>query len=177
MLRNRQLTELARDVPLDVGPRDLRPRPWDREQIHQLFDTLQFRVLRERLYATLPNGIGGVTAAADPGAEAGGTFDVEIALPGPGGGGRLAGRARGAATGRTGLAVSGTWGRGTGTLTGLALATPDGAGAFLDPADAHRGRRAGAGGLAGRPRPGPRRCTTPRARCTRWPPAAWSWPG
>ena len=59
MLRNRQLTELARDVPLEAGPRDLRPAPWDREQIHQLFDTLQFRVLRDRLYATLPNGIAG----------------------------------------------------------------------------------------------------------------------
>ena len=40
-------------------PRRARPGPWDREQIHQLFDTLQFRVLRDRLYATLPNGIGG----------------------------------------------------------------------------------------------------------------------
>ena len=36
--------------------------------------------------------------------------------------------------GRTGLAASGSWGRGTGVLDGLALATPDGAAAFLDPA-------------------------------------------
>ena len=57
VLRNRQLTELARDVPLEAGPADLRPVPWDRDQIHQLFDTLQFRVLRDRLYTTLPNGI------------------------------------------------------------------------------------------------------------------------
>ena len=49
VLRNRQLTELRRDVPLEIGPQDLRPAAWDREQIHQLFDTLQFRVLRERL--------------------------------------------------------------------------------------------------------------------------------
>ncbi len=133
VLRNRQLTELARDVPLDVGPAELRPATWDREQIHQLFDTLQFRVLRDRLYSTLPNGIGGVTAAADPGAEAGGTFDVEITLPGPEEvAGWLAEHAAG--DGRTGVAVSGTWGRGTGTLSGLALATPDGAGAYLDPA-------------------------------------------
>ena len=48
VLRNRQLTELAKDVPLDVGPRDMLPVPWDRDAIHQLFDTLQFRVLRER---------------------------------------------------------------------------------------------------------------------------------
>jgi DNA polymerase-1 len=31
------------------------------------------------------------------------------------------------------VAVTGTWGRGTGNLTGLALATADGAGAYLDP--------------------------------------------
>ena len=133
VLRNRQLTELARDVPLEAGPADLRPAEWDREQIHQLFDTLQFRVLRDRLYSTLPNGIGGVTAPADPGDEAGGAFDVEITLPGPEEvAGWLAEHAAG--DGRTGVAVSGTWGRGTGTLNGLALATPDGAGAYLDPA-------------------------------------------
>jgi DNA polymerase I len=133
VLRNRQLTELARDVPLEVQPADLRPAPWDREQIHQLFDTLQFRVLRDRLYSTLPNGIAGVTAAPGPGDAAGEAFDVEIALPGPEEvAGWLAEHAAG--EGRTGVAVSGTWGRGTGTLSGLALATPDGAGAYLDPA-------------------------------------------
>jgi DNA polymerase-1 len=133
VLRNRQLTELARDVPLEAGPADLRPAEWDREQIHQLFDTLQFRVLRDRLYSTLPNGIVGVTAAPGAGDEAGGKFDVEITLPGPEEvAGWLAEHAAG--EGRTGVAVSGTWGRGTGNLTGLALATPDGAGAYLDPA-------------------------------------------
>jgi DNA polymerase I len=133
VLRNRQLTELARDVPLEAGPTDLRPADWDREQIHQLFDTLQFRVLRDRLYSTLPNGIAGVTAAPGADAEAAGSFAVEIALPGPEEvAGWLAEHAAG--DGRTGVAVSGTWGRGTGNLTGLALATPDGAGAYLDPA-------------------------------------------
>ncbi len=134
VLRNRQLTELARDVPLEVGPADLRPAAWDREQIHQLFDTLQFRVLRDRLYSTLPNGIAGVTAAPGPaGGEAAEAFDVEIALPGPEEvAGWLAEHA--ADEGRTGVATAGTWARGTGTLAGLALATPDGAGAYLDPA-------------------------------------------
>jgi DNA polymerase-1 len=132
VLRNRQLTELARDVPLETGPQDLRPAAWDREQIHQLFDTLQFRVLRDRLYSTLPNGIAGVTVAPGP-AETGEAFDVEIALPGPE---ELAGwlAEHAAGGGRAGVVASGTWGRGTGTLDGLALATPDGAGAYLDPA-------------------------------------------
>src|SRR5215467_3689299 len=79
VLRNSQLTQLVRDVPLDSGPADFKPEPWDREQIHQLFDTLQFRVLRDRLYSTLPNGIG-VTAAAAGEATA---FDVAAVMLGP----------------------------------------------------------------------------------------------
>ena len=133
VLRNRQLTELARDVPLEAGPADLRPVPWDRDQIHQLFDTLQFRVLRDRLYTTLPNGITGPATPA--GAEASGAargFDVEVSVPGPDElAAWLAEHATG--TGRAGVAVHGTWGRGTGTMDGLALAAADGAGAFTDP--------------------------------------------
>ena len=143
VLRNRQLTELTRSVPLDIGPADLVPVPWDRDQIHQLFDTLQFRVLRDRLYTTLPNGIiGQLTPPQPPAAGAG--FDVDLARPGPGEvAGWLAAHAHG---GRIGLAVSGTWGRGTGDVDGLALARPAPAGdgqasgsasaspaAFLDP--------------------------------------------
>ncbi len=134
VLRNRQLTELARDVPLEVGPLDLRPAAWDREQIHQLFDTLQFRVLRDRLYTTLPDGIAGTAAAGGPGpagaAEAG--FDVEISRPGPDEVAQWLDE-HGTGTERAGLAARGSWGRGTGTITALALATADGAGAYLDP--------------------------------------------
>jgi DNA polymerase-1 len=134
VLRNRRLTELARDVPLDSGPDDLRPTAWDRDQIHQLFDTLQFRVLRDRLYSTLPNGIDWATPVPEPaaGEGTGPAFDVDVSLPGAG---ELAGWLDEHATGdgRVGLAASGSWRRGTGVLDGLALATPDGAGAFLDP--------------------------------------------
>ena len=133
VLRNRQLTELARDVPLDIGPLDLRPAAWDREQIHQLFDTLQFRVLRDRLYSTLPDGIAGTAAgqqAPAGGADAG--FDVEVARPGPGEVAQWLDE-HGAGADRAGLAVQGSWGRGTGTLSALAIAAADGAGAFVDP--------------------------------------------
>ncbi|WP_414635778.1 DNA polymerase I [Actinophytocola sp.] len=50
VLLNRQLTELVKDVPLDVGPNDLAHKPWNREAVHSLFDELEFRVLRERLF-------------------------------------------------------------------------------------------------------------------------------
>src|SRR5215831_2894011 len=121
VLRNRQLTELTTSVPLEVAPADLVPVPWDREQIHQLFDTLQFRVLRDRLYSTLPNGIIGQLTPTAP-ASGGAAFDVDLARLGPG---EVAGwLASHAATGRLGLAVSGAWGRGTGDVDGLALARP-----------------------------------------------------
>ena len=133
VLRNSQLTQLVRDVALEVGPGDLRPVPWDREQIHQLFDTLQFRVLRDRLYSTLPNGIGvPATAAGSTAAEAS-AFDTAAVLLGPD---EVADWIDGNAAGpaRSGLAARGHWGRGTGSLTGLAIAAPGGAAAFIDPA-------------------------------------------
>jgi DNA polymerase I len=134
VLRNSQLTQLVRDVPLEAGPADLRPVPWDREQIHQLFDTLQFRVLRDRLYSTLPNGIGRPAApAAGTVTESTTAFEMAASVVGPSQVvDWLAEHAPG--PGRAGLAASGSWGRGTGDLTGLAIAVPGGAAAFLDPA-------------------------------------------
>jgi DNA polymerase-1 len=128
VLRNSELTRLVRDVPLEVGPADLRPVPWEREQIHQLFDTLQFRVLRDRLYATLPTGIG-VTSAAAGEATA---FDVAAVILGPDEVTEWM-EGNGVLDGRSGLAVSGSWGRGTGHLTGLGIAAPGGAAAFIEP--------------------------------------------
>ena len=142
VLRNRQLTELTRTVPLAAGPADLVPVPWDRDQIHQLFDTLQFRVLRDRLYATLPNGILGQLTAPPP-AAAGAGFEVDLSVLGPD---QVAGwLAAHAGAGRIGLAVSGTWGRGTGDVDGLALARPAGAG----------GEQADTAGDGGGDAPGP----------------------
>jgi DNA polymerase-1 len=124
VLRNHQINKLTCDVPLDVGPEDLNLGQWDRDEIHTLFDTLQFRVLRERLYASL--------TAVEPEADEG--FEVEVATPGPG---ELAAWLAEHAAGpdRVGLAVNGTWGRGIGELTGVALATQSGAGAYVDPAE------------------------------------------
>jgi DNA polymerase-1 len=138
VLRNRQLTALIRDLPAEtVGATtaNLAPVPWDRGTIHQLFDTLQFRVLRDRLYQTLPDGINGVSApsaaAAGDGRENPG-FEVDASVLGPD---QVAAWLASHQSGeRAGLAVTGSWGRGTGNITGIALATPDGAGAYLDPA-------------------------------------------
>jgi DNA polymerase I len=144
VLRNRQLTALLTDLPAEtVGavPGDLLPVAWDREKIHQLFDTLQFKVLRERLYQTLPHGLIGAIGS-DPGSPLGGAaasspekaaFEVVTELLGPDQVG--AWLAAHCSAERSGVAVTGTWGRGTGNVTGLAIAAPDGHGAYLDPVE------------------------------------------
>ena len=146
VLRNRQLTALLTDMPAEtVGavPGDLLPVAWDREKIHQLFDTLQFKVLRERLYQTLPHGLIGATGS-DPGFPLGGAagrtqgaekaeFEVVAELLGPDQVG--AWLAAHSSAERAGVSVAGTWGRGTGNVTALAIAAPDGHGAHIDPAE------------------------------------------
>jgi DNA polymerase-1 len=123
VLRNKQLNGLVNNLPLPLGPADLARRPWDREAVHAVFDALQFRVLRERLYATLtsaePEADEGFTVAGDR-LEAG-SLATWLALHADGEEG-------------TGVHVAGSWGRGSGDVTALALAAPDGAGAYLDPA-------------------------------------------
>src|SRR3954462_15639120 len=120
VMQNRRLTELDRSVPLELGPADLAVQPWDRNEVHTLFDNLQFRVLRDRLFATL--------TSAEPEVEGG--FDVTAdQVPAGGLGEWLQAHAR---TGRTGLIFRGTWGRGTGELTGIALAAADDHATFVD---------------------------------------------
>ena len=137
VLNNRELTTLLRDLPESVvgaTPADLRPQPWDRDKIHQLFDTLQFQVLRDRLYQTFPSGLPGT--AQDPAAAPAATgetaaFEVDASVLGPD---EVASwLAEHESPERAGVAVAGNWARGTGVVTGIAIATPDGAGAYLDP--------------------------------------------
>ncbi|GAB2663062.1 DNA polymerase I [Saccharopolyspora gloriosae] len=118
---NRELTQLEHDVPLGVTPDDLAMAQWDRDAVHKLFDDLEFRVLRERLFSTL--------SAAEPEVEEG--FEVTGGAVAPG---ELAGWLdRHARDGRRiGLAFSGTWTTGAGDLQGIALVNADGAGTYAD---------------------------------------------
>ncbi|WP_326836832.1 DNA polymerase I [Amycolatopsis rhabdoformis] len=118
---NRQLTELVRDVQLDLVPDQLELRPWDRDAVHRLFDELEFRVLRDRLFATL--------SSAEPEAEEG--FDVSGEALAPG----ALGAWLSAHTGE-GEPVAISF-RATGTsirsdLRALAFACADGEGAYVD---------------------------------------------
>ncbi|MFW6596953.1 DNA polymerase I [Propionibacteriaceae bacterium Y2011] len=122
VVRNRQVNALVRDLELPVGPADMVRRSWDREKVHTLFDALEFRVLRDRLLETQPD--------AD---EPEGGFEVagEV-VTGEGVATWLAEHARGT---RTGIDVVGSWGSGSGDITGIALAAADGSAAWLDVAD------------------------------------------
>jgi DNA polymerase-1 len=126
VVRNRQLTELVRDVPLEVHPSELRLGQWDRDEVHKVFDALQFRVLRERLYATL--------SSVEPEAEQGfAVDDARVLQPG-----EVQGFLAGLPTGvRVGIHVRGSWGRGTGDASGIGVAAqspPEGQGARGDDA-------------------------------------------
>jgi DNA polymerase-1 len=121
VIRNRDLTELVRDVPLAQTPDTLRLQPWDREQIHRLFDDLEFRVLRDRLFDTL--------VAVEPEVDEG--FDVRGGALEPGSVGQWL--AEHACDGRrSGLAVVGTHLPYDGDATALAIATADGDGGYVD---------------------------------------------
>lgn len=120
VLRNRRLNQLVKDAPVGCTIDDLERAQWSREEVHEVFDRLEFRVLRDRLFAEVE--------ASAPEAEEG--FDVEgkvlAAEDVPAWlGQHLAGGER------AGLSVTGTWARGTGDATALAIAAPDGA-AWVD---------------------------------------------
>ena len=123
VLRNRRINALIRDLELDYSIAELERRAWNREATHQLFDGLEFRVLRDRLLETLP--------AEDLTPEGG--FEVSGALLQSGElGAWLAEHATGV---RTGLDAIGHWGSGAGDLLAIALAASDGAAAYLDTAE------------------------------------------
>jgi DNA polymerase-1 len=54
--RNRQINRLLTDVDLAIGVLDLGMAPWDREAMNEIFDVLEFRTLRERLFKLMPAG-------------------------------------------------------------------------------------------------------------------------
>jgi DNA polymerase-1 len=109
---NRALTELVRDVPLPVALPDTERRPFERAQVHEVFDALQFRVLRDRLFETLPTdaapATGEQSAPADP--------PVRIAEPGEVEGWLSA------AGSPVAVSVRGSWGGGTGMVSAIGLA-------------------------------------------------------
>ncbi|HEV7172297.1 DNA polymerase I, partial [Pedococcus sp.] len=121
VLRNRRLNQLVRDLDLPVTIADLERQNWDRELVHAVFDSLEFRVLRDRLFEYLQ----APQEEADHGFELEGEVLTSSEVSG-----WLDEHA--AAGTRVGVHLVGRWGRGTGDVTALALATDGGAAAYLD---------------------------------------------
>ncbi|WP_182113798.1 DNA polymerase I [Actinotalea sp. JY-7876] len=70
---NRMLNAAVTDVELPIGVDDAALQPWDREAMHRVFDALQFRTLRERLFAMVPEDAPETTG-----------FELEVTVPEPG---------------------------------------------------------------------------------------------
>ncbi|AVT32067.1 DNA polymerase I [Plantactinospora sp. BC1] len=123
VIRNYEINCLVSDLELPLRAEETRWQGWDREAVHQVFDTLEFRILRDRLYQYLD--------AVEPEAESG--FDLSgRVLPTGEVAGWLAEHVRPGTP--VGVAVAGSFGRGTGALTGVALATATGVAGWFDPA-------------------------------------------
>ncbi|WP_448060213.1 DNA polymerase I [Cellulomonas hominis] len=124
---NRHLNHLLTDLELPLGPADLTAQPWDREALHTILDELEFRTLRDRLFAMIP-GEEVATEAVD--------LDLQT-LPAGGLEAWLAARA-----GRAlGVDVRGRATPAGGDAWGIALADGDTAVAYdltqIDPLDEH----------------------------------------
>jgi DNA polymerase-1 len=122
VLRNRRLNRLVDDLDLPVSVDDLERASWDREEVHRVFDGLEFRVLRDRLFATFD-------VEAD---EVEGGFELEGEVVHADG---LAERFGEGAPGREvphGVVVSGRYRGGSGDAGSLAFAGADGVTGYVD---------------------------------------------
>ncbi|WP_084385563.1 DNA polymerase I [Rhodococcus sp. WMMA185] len=123
VLLNRELTEMVRDVPLPYTPDQLILAQWDRDKIHALFDDLEFKVLRDRLFATLAP----VEAEAEEGFEVrGGALESGAVAD------WLSEHTSGGE--RSGVSVVGTRRPYGADVTAIAIASADGEGAYIDTA-------------------------------------------
>jgi DNA polymerase-1 len=117
VLRNRSINALILDLDLPAGPADLAfDTVWDRDAIHTVFDALEFNALRTRLF----EAFGEVEPQADEGFDLDGTTLAPGEVPA-----WLETQSKSGA--RLGLHVQGSWGRGTGDVVGLAIATDESA--------------------------------------------------
>ncbi len=122
VIRNHQLNRLVDDVAVPLPVEETRWPGWDREAVHRVFDALEFRVLRDRLYEYLE---GQRPAEADSGFEVDGQVLTEP--------GAVSAWLEANSKTMVGLAIAGRFGRGTGELTGVALASGEQAACWFDP--------------------------------------------
>ncbi len=123
VLRNRRINALIRDLELPAAVADLAfSTEWNREAIHTVFDALEFAALRERLFDYLGGGDESTTAEA--------AVDVAIQRPAAG---ELSAWLDTLGTDTVGLEVTGVTRPVGARADGVAIATADGRGAWVDP--------------------------------------------
>lgn len=122
---NRRLNALVSDLDLPLGPEDLAARPWERQELHTLLDELEFRTLRDRLFAMLPD-----EGDESPAALAASALEV-AAL----GAGELGAWLAGRTAGLLGLDVRGAGRPAAGDAWGVAIADSAGQAAVFDLAE------------------------------------------
>lgn len=111
VLRNRRLNALVRDLALPLGVADLERVTWDRDEVHRVFDGLEFRVLRDRLFSTLESA----APEADSSVEVeGDVLDPDEVEPWV--------RQHLVTGSRAGLEVDGTWAHGAGDALAIRVA-------------------------------------------------------
>lgn len=121
VITNRALTELVRNVALEVEVEDLAWAGVDRERVHEIFDALEFDVLRRRLFDILGEA---EESSADRDA-------VAVTLSDQNPSDWLAAHAHGPVA----LLVLGHWAKGAGHLEALVLAAAGQAVLFIEAAD------------------------------------------
>ena len=126
VLVNRRLTALVDDVPVEIDLDAAVLEAWDRADVDRLFDTLQFRALRERLDKVRPVGEGEEKAERAAVEERAGIRTLA--------GDDAAAWLR-SAVGVPALAAAGTWARGRGELSAVAVIDDRGEVAHLDCTD------------------------------------------
>ena len=123
VLRNRRLNKLVDDLDLPLSVDDLERQSWDREEVHRVFDGLEFRVLRERLFATFEVEQDEVEGGFELEGEVFTADDLAVRF-GDGAVGRTAAARRGRRRPATAAAAA--------TPASVALAGDDGSTAYLD---------------------------------------------
>ncbi|MBM6403792.1 DNA polymerase I [Phycicoccus sp. CSK15P-2] len=120
VLRNRRLNRLVDDLELPLSVTDLQRASWDREEVHTVFDGLEFRVLRDRLFQTFDAQSDEVEGGFELDGEILGVDDL------------LARLGSAAARQPHGLVVVGRYRAGEGEATAAVLAGEDGSTAYVD---------------------------------------------
>lgn len=117
VLINRELTALRTDVPIDLEVLECELLPWNDAAVEQIFEALQFRTLRDRLFAGRPK-TGKGQAERTVGAE---SKSQRPTLPAAVVGGDQTKAWLAALRPPCAVAFAGTWGRGVGVLDAIGV--------------------------------------------------------